>query len=75
MSVFLKQPRILKRMALNQILIIFHTVFLRANKIDFKNWDVQLEKHLTLAWSMDTESHTRSEEWEIELVKLEIEML
>lgn len=49
-----------------------NTVFLRADKIDFKNWDIQLEKHLTRAWSMDTESHARSEEWEIDLAKLEI---
>ncbi|KAL2510712.1 Protein kinase superfamily protein [Abeliophyllum distichum] len=48
------------------------TMFLRADKIDFKNWDIQLEKHLTRAWSIDTESHTKREEWEIDLAKLEI---
>ncbi|KAL0389474.1 UNVERIFIED_CONTAM: Serine/threonine-protein kinase STY8 [Sesamum calycinum] len=48
------------------------TVFLRADKIDFKTWDVQLEKHLSRAWSRDTEAHNKPEEWEIDLAKLDI---
>lgn len=48
------------------------TVFLRADKIDFKAWDVQLEKHLSRAWSRDTEAHNKPEEWEIDLAKLDI---
>ncbi|KAL0371280.1 UNVERIFIED_CONTAM: Serine/threonine-protein kinase STY13 [Sesamum angustifolium] len=48
------------------------TVFLRADKIDFKTWDVQLEKHLSRAWSRDTEAHNKLEEWEIDLAKLDI---
>ncbi|XP_051142286.1 serine/threonine-protein kinase STY13-like [Andrographis paniculata] len=48
------------------------TVFLRADMIDFKTWDVQMDKHLTRAWSKDTESHEMAEEWEIDLSKLDI---
>ncbi|PIN19481.1 Tyrosine kinase [Handroanthus impetiginosus] len=48
------------------------SVFLRADKIDFKTWDVQLEKHLSRAWSRDTEVHSKTEEWEIDLAKLDI---
>uniref|UniRef100_A0A6N2MRV7 non-specific serine/threonine protein kinase n=1 Tax=Salix viminalis TaxID=40686 RepID=A0A6N2MRV7_SALVM len=48
-------------------------MYFRADKIDFKSWDVQLEKHLSRAWSRDREVQpTRKEEWEIELGKLDI---
>ena len=30
--------------------------FLRADKIDFKSWDVQLDKHLSRVWSRDREA-------------------
>uniref|UniRef100_A0A2P2J5J3 Uncharacterized protein MANES_05G078400 n=1 Tax=Rhizophora mucronata TaxID=61149 RepID=A0A2P2J5J3_RHIMU len=44
----------------------------RADKIDFKNWDIQLDKHLSRAWSRDREVQGRKEEWEIDLNKLDI---
>ncbi|KAJ6337069.1 hypothetical protein OIU76_006853 [Salix suchowensis] len=48
-------------------------MYFRADTIDFKSWDVQLEKHLSRAWSRDSEVRsTRKEEWEIELGKLDI---
>lgn len=47
-------------------------MFLRADKIDFKSWDVQLEKHLSRAWSRDREAQTKKEKWEIDLGKLDI---
>lgn len=47
--------------------------FLRADKIDFKSWDVQLDKHLSRVWSRDRESsNAKKEEWEIDLAKLDI---
>ncbi|KAK1428321.1 hypothetical protein QVD17_17154 [Tagetes erecta] len=48
--------------------------FLRADKIDFKSWDVQLDKHLSKVWSRDKdkEANTKKEEWEIDLAKLDI---
>lgn len=46
--------------------------FLRADMIDFKTWDLQLEKHLSRAWSRDTEARNQPEEWEIDLAKLDI---
>ncbi|KAJ0808410.1 putative dual-specificity kinase TKL-Pl-4 family [Helianthus annuus] len=49
--------------------------FLRADKIDFKSWDVQLDKHLSRVWSRDNkekETNTKKEEWEIDLAKLDI---
>ncbi|XP_071721264.1 serine/threonine-protein kinase 52-like [Rutidosis leptorrhynchoides] len=49
--------------------------FLRADKIDFKSWDVQLDKHLSRVWSRDRdnkETNTKKEEWEIDLAKLDI---
>ncbi|KAL9995452.1 putative dual-specificity kinase TKL-Pl-4 family [Helianthus debilis subsp. tardiflorus] len=48
--------------------------FLRADKIDFKSWDVQLDKHLSRVWSRDKEkeTNTKKEEWEIDLAKLDI---
>lgn len=49
-------------------------MFLRADKIDFKSWDVQLDKHLSRVWSRDREKdvNTKKEEWEIDLAKLDI---
>ncbi|CAN1131882.1 Serine/threonine-protein kinase STY13 [Linum perenne] len=48
-------------------------MFFRADKIDFKSWDIQLEKHLSRAWSRDREVvQSRKEEWEIDLGKLDI---
>ncbi|XP_057461517.1 serine/threonine-protein kinase STY13-like [Actinidia eriantha] len=47
-------------------------MFFRADKIDFKSWDVQLEKHLSRVWSRDREANTKKEVWEIDLAKLDI---
>ncbi|CAM8888523.1 hypothetical protein QQ045_026743 [Rhodiola kirilowii] len=47
-------------------------LFFRADKIDFKTWDVQLEKHLSRVWSRERESYGKKEVWEIELSKLDI---
>ena len=49
-------------------------MFLRADKIDFKSWDLQLDKHLSRAWSRDRDisTMTKKEEWEIDLAKLDI---
>lgn len=49
-------------------------LFLRADKIDFKSWDIQLDKHLSRVISRDREvnTSTKKEEWEIELSKLDI---
>ena len=50
-------------------------MFLRADKIDFKSWDVQLDKHLSRVWSRDRDNkdaNTKREEWEIDLAKLDI---
>ncbi|XP_031253089.1 serine/threonine-protein kinase STY13-like [Pistacia vera] len=48
-------------------------LFFRADKIDFKSWDIQLEKHLSRVWCKDREVHPRKqEEWEIDLAKLDI---
>ncbi|KAF5782438.1 putative dual-specificity kinase TKL-Pl-4 family [Helianthus annuus] len=49
--------------------------FLRADMIDFKSWDVQLDKHLSKVWSRDRDNkevNTKKEEWEIDLAKLDI---
>ncbi|KAL8530546.1 hypothetical protein ACS0TY_007545 [Phlomoides rotata] len=48
------------------------SVFLRADMIDFKSWDVQLEKHLSRALSRNSEAQGKPEEWEIDLAKLDI---
>uniref|UniRef100_A0A7N0SYA0 Protein kinase domain-containing protein n=1 Tax=Kalanchoe fedtschenkoi TaxID=63787 RepID=A0A7N0SYA0_KALFE len=47
-------------------------LFFRADKIDFKSWDVQLEKHVSRVWSRERESYVRKEIWEIDLSKLDI---
>ncbi|KAF2284251.1 hypothetical protein GH714_020143 [Hevea brasiliensis] len=44
----------------------------RADKIDLKSLDIQLEKHLSRAWSMNIETQRPKEEWEIDLSKLDI---
>ncbi|KAF3611695.1 hypothetical protein DY000_02049140 [Brassica cretica] len=45
----------------------------RADRIDLKNLDIQLEKHLSRVWSRNIEKNPKpKEEWEIELVKLEM---
>lgn len=47
--------------------------YFRADKIDFKSWDIQLEKHLSRVWSRERErSNPVKEEWEIELAKLDL---
>ncbi|GAB2282343.1 serine threonine-protein kinase [Dionaea muscipula] len=47
-------------------------MFFRADKIDFKNWDMQLEKHLSRVWSRDLGTSRKKEEWEIDLAKLDL---
>lgn len=44
----------------------------RADKIDLKNLDMQLEKHLSRVWSKSVEIQKPKEEWEIDLAKLDI---
>lgn len=44
----------------------------RADKIDLKNLDMQLEKHLSRVWSKSTDIQRPLEEWEIDLSKLDI---
>lgn len=44
----------------------------RADKIDLKNLDMQLEKHLSRVWSRNVETQKPKEEWEIDLSKLDI---
>ncbi|XP_072951492.1 serine/threonine-protein kinase 52-like [Typha angustifolia] len=48
-------------------------MFLRADKIDLKSLDIQLEKKLSKAWSKDNGGVKRpKEEWEIDLSMLDI---
>ncbi|XP_043692398.1 serine/threonine-protein kinase STY13-like [Telopea speciosissima] len=47
-------------------------VFFRADKIDLKSLDIQLEKHLSRVWSRNTLAPKPAEEWEIDLSKLDI---
>ncbi|KAE8734124.1 Tesmin/TSO1-like CXC domain-containing protein, putative isoform 1 [Hibiscus syriacus] len=44
----------------------------RADKIDFKTLDMQLEKHLNLVWSKNVDEHKPTVEWDIDLAKLEL---
>uniref|UniRef100_A0A7N0UCK8 Protein kinase domain-containing protein n=1 Tax=Kalanchoe fedtschenkoi TaxID=63787 RepID=A0A7N0UCK8_KALFE len=45
----------------------------RADKIDLKSLDAKLERHLSRAWSRNKmESHKTKEEWEIDMLKLEL---
>lgn len=46
----------------------------RADKIDLKSLDMQLEKHLSWVWSRN-ESQRPKEEWEIDLSKLDMRNL
>ncbi|KAL0287142.1 UNVERIFIED_CONTAM: Serine/threonine-protein kinase STY13 [Sesamum calycinum] len=48
----------------------------RADKIDLKSLDVQLERHLSRAWSSNLETQQKPKEvWEIDASKLEIRYL
>ncbi|KAL9389914.1 hypothetical protein Peur_018519 [Populus x canadensis] len=47
-------------------------MYFRADKIDLKSLDAQLEKHLSRVWSRDIEIQRPREEWEIDLSKLDI---
>ncbi|KAH7577581.1 hypothetical protein ACOSP7_001470 [Xanthoceras sorbifolium] len=48
-------------------------MYFRADKIDLKSWDVQLEKHLSRVWSRDRDvKNSSKEDWEIDLAKLDI---
>lgn len=48
-------------------------MFFRADKIDLKSLDIQLEKQLNKAWTKGKGGSKRpEEEWEIDLSKLEI---
>ncbi|KAK8585679.1 hypothetical protein V6N13_050652 [Hibiscus sabdariffa] len=44
----------------------------RADQIDLKSLDMQLEKHLNSVWSKNVEEHKPAEEWEVDLAKLEL---
>ncbi|KAE8663501.1 CXC domain-containing TSO1-like protein 1 [Hibiscus syriacus] len=44
----------------------------RADKIDLKSLDMQLEKHLNRVWSRNVEKQRPMEEWEIDLAKLDL---
>lgn len=44
----------------------------RADRIDLKSLDIQLEKHLSRAWSRNVENRGPKEDWEIDLSKLDI---
>ncbi|KAB1203324.1 Serine/threonine-protein kinase HT1 [Morella rubra] len=47
-------------------------MFFRADKIDLKSLDIQLDKHLSRVWSRDREVQTSREDWEIDLAKLDL---
>jgi serine/threonine protein kinase len=44
--------------------------FFRADKIDLKNLDAQLERHLSKVWTMEKEAKRQKEDWEIDLKQL-----
>nr|KJB29575.1 hypothetical protein B456_005G108500 [Gossypium raimondii] len=44
----------------------------RADQIDLKSLDMQLEKHLSRVWSRNIEKQRLAEEWEINLAKLDL---
>lgn len=44
----------------------------RADQIDLRSLDIQLEKHLNRVWSKNIDSQRPKEEWEIDLSKLDI---
>ncbi|KAI3980929.1 hypothetical protein MKX01_025494 [Papaver californicum] len=47
-------------------------MIVRADKIDLKSLDIELEKRLSRVWSRDRDLNKPKEEWEIDLSKLEI---
>lgn len=47
----------------------------RADQIDLKSLDIQLEKHLSRAWSKNVDPKMPTEVWEIDLSKLQIKYL
>lgn len=47
----------------------------RADQIDLKSLDIQLEKHLSRAWSRNVDPKKPREVWEIDLSKLQIKDL
>lgn len=47
-------------------------VIFRADRVDLKNLDVQLEKHLNRVRSINSEPHLPTEDWELDLSKLDI---
>ncbi|XP_021747486.1 serine/threonine-protein kinase STY8-like [Chenopodium quinoa] len=50
-------------------------VFYRADKIDLKSLDLQLEKELNKVWSKRLDTNRPKEEWEIDFSKLELKHL
>ncbi|KAF3796070.1 Serine/threonine-protein kinase [Nymphaea thermarum] len=46
--------------------------FFRADQIDLKSLDYQLEKHMSRVWSKDKEAQRPNAEWEIDLSKLDV---
>jgi hypothetical protein len=50
-------------------------MFFRADKIDFKSLDIQLEKHFSRVWSREIEVNGHKEEWEIDLSKLDLRVV
>ncbi|XVF28631.1 hypothetical protein REPUB_Repub15cG0046600 [Reevesia pubescens] len=57
--------------------IVLLNSLLRTDKIDFKSWDIQLDKHLSRAWSRDGDisTMTKKEERGIDLAKLDIKQV
>lgn len=47
-------------------------MMIRADKIDLKSLDMQLEKHLNRVWSNNIDIQRSKEDWEIDLSKLDI---
>ncbi|PKI78908.1 hypothetical protein CRG98_000681 [Punica granatum] len=47
-------------------------LYVRADKFDIKSLDIQLEKHLSRVWSRSVENQKPTEEWEIDLSKLNL---
>lgn len=50
-------------------------MFVRADKVDLKSLDVQLESHLSRGWLKNSEAAKPKEEWEIDPSKLHIRYL
>lgn len=47
-------------------------MYMKADKIDIKSWDIQLEKHLNKVLSREAQKQKRKEEWEIDSSKLDL---